>query len=94
MSSLTWDWTGRVRKAQFEDKVSEQHARRALKRSDRAFVSLYKGLYGIDPADPAKYDIVINMDRLAVESAARIVSGAVTRSVRAYRQSRPELQPA
>ena len=85
---------GRVRKAQFEDKVSEQYARRALKRSDRAFVSLYKGLYGVDPADPSKYDIVINMDRLAVETAARIVSGAVARSVRAYRQSRPELQPA
>ena len=87
---------GRVRKAQLEERASGQHARRILKRSDRAFMSLYKGLYGIDPADPASYDIVVNMDRLAVESAARIVSSAVTGSVRAYhqRQSQPELQPA
>ena len=85
---------GRVRKAQFEGGVSEQYARRVLKRSDKAFVSLYKGLYGVDPSDPVNYDVVINMDRLAVESAARIVSGAVARSVRTYRQSQPELQPA
>ena len=85
---------GRVHKAQFEDRVSEPYAQRMLKRSDKAFVSQYKGLYGVDPTDPAKYDIVINMDRLSVESAARIVSGAVARSVRSYRRSRPELQPA
>ena len=85
---------GRVHKAQFEERVSEAYAIRALKRSDKAFVSLYRGLYGVDPRDSAKYDIVLNMDRLPVESAARIVSGAVARSARAIHYSRTELQPA
>ncbi len=85
---------GRVRKAQFEDRVSEVQARRVLKKMDREFMSLNKGLYGIDPSDHSQYDLVINMDRLTVESAARIVSGAVSRSLRSYRQRQPELQPA
>ena len=85
---------GRVRKAQFEDRISDVHARRAIRRADREFKSLYKGLYEIDPADPSQYDLVISMDRLSVESAARIVSGAVSRSARAYRQRQPELQRA
>ncbi len=85
---------GRIRKAQFEGGMSEVQARRMLKRSDRAFKSLHKGLYGVDPNDSSQYDLVINMDRLSVESAARLVTGAVSRSVRAFRQSQPELQPA
>ncbi len=85
---------GRVRNAQLEEKVSESYARLMLQRSNRAFVSLYKNLYGVDPTKPAKYDIVINMDRLAVESAARLVSGAVTRSLKTYRMVQPQLQPA
>ena len=85
---------GRVRKAQLEEKVSESYARRMLQRSNRAFVSLYKNLYGVDPTKLAKYDIVINMERLAVESAARLVSGAVTRSLKTYRMVQPQLQPA
>ena len=85
---------GRVRKAQFEDRVSDVQARRVLKKMDREYRFLYKGLYGIDPTDLSKYDMVINMDRLSVESAARIISGAVSRSARAYRQRQPEPQPA
>ena len=84
---------GRVRKAQFEGGMSEVRARRTLKRSDRKFESIHKGLYGVDPNDTSQYDLVINMDRLSVESAARLVSGAVSRSVRAFRQRQPELQP-
>ena len=85
---------GRVRKAQLEEKVSESYARRSLKRADKAFATLYKSLYGLDPTKPTGYNIVINMDRLAVESAARIVSGAVTRSLKTYRTVQPQLQPA
>ena len=85
---------GRVRKAQFEGGMSEVQARRRLKKADREFRSLNKSLYGVNPTDTSRYDLAINMDRLSVESAARLVSGAVTRSVRAYRQRQPELQPA
>ncbi len=85
---------GRVRKAQFEGGMSEVQASRMLKKADREFRSLNKSLYGVNPIDTSQYDLAINMDRLSVESAARLVSGAVTRSVRAYRQRQPELQPA
>lgn len=85
---------GRIRKAQFEGGLSEVQARRMLRRADREFKSVYRSLYGVDPTDPSRYDVVVNMDRLPVESAARLVSGAVPRSVRAHRQRQPELQPA
>ena len=84
---------GRVRKAEFEDRMSGLQARRSLKRSDSEFRSIYKGLYGIEPTDLSRYDLVVNMDRLSVESAARIVSGAVSRSARAASQPQPELLP-
>jgi len=74
------DLSGRAAKAQLEEKVSEYAARQALKKMDKQFESLYKRLYGIDPMDPGRYDLAINMDRLTVESAARIVSSAVARS--------------
>ena len=74
--------SGRAAKAQLEENVSEWTARKALKKMDKRFASLYKRLYGIDPLDPGQYDLTISMDRLTVESAARIVSSAVTRSAR------------
>ncbi len=74
------DLNGRAAKAQLEEKVSEYAAQQALKKMDKQFISLYKRLYGIDPMDPGRYDLTINMDRLTVESAARIVSSAVARS--------------
>ena len=74
------DLSGRAAKAQLEEKVSEYAARQALKKMDKQFASLYRRLYGIDPMDPVRYDLAINMDRLTVESAARIVSSAVARS--------------
>ena len=91
---IEMSFDGRVRKAQFEDSVSELRARRMLRRRDREYKSLYGALYGVDTTDISRYDLVINMDRMPVEGAARIVSSAVSRSARAYRQRQPELQPA
>ena len=85
---------GRVRKSQFEHGISEVQAKRKLRRSDREFKSLNKSLFVVDPTDASRYDLVINMDRLSVESAARLVSGAVSRSARTFRQRQPEFQPA
>ena len=84
---------GRVRRAQLEDNITGAAARRQLRRVDKQFTSMYKGLYGVDPTDVARYDIGINMDRLTVESAARIVSGAVSRSARSSRPVERSLQP-
>lgn len=85
---------GRVSKAQFEGGISGVWARRMLRRADREFKSLYRHLYGVNPTDTSQYDLVVNMDRLSVESAARLMSGAVSRSVRAFRERKPEPQLA
>ena len=75
----------RARKAQLEDKVPAQTALRELRKLDKRFASIYKRLYGADALNPGRYDLTINMDRLTVESAARIVSGAVSRKTRTAR---------
>jgi cytidylate kinase/RimJ/RimL family protein N-acetyltransferase len=85
------DLDRRVRKAQLEEKLQPESARRLLRRADKAFVTMHKGLYGFNPLDPRRYDIGINMDRLTVEEAARIVSGAVVRSVAQHRSPRRTL---
>ena len=86
----------RVRKALMEHEVSPDQARRALKRADKEFASIYKNLLGIDTLDPGQYDITISMSRLTVEAAARMVSGAVVRSASRRAAQRPQtaiLQP-
>ena len=77
--------SGRAAKAQLEEKIPEPTAQRELKNLDKRFASIYKRLYGIDALDPGRYDLTINMDRLTVESAARIVSGAVARTAQTRR---------
>ena len=85
---------GRVRKAQLEDELRPEDAHKILTRADKAFATLHKSLYGIDPLDPYQYDVRINMDRLTVEGAARIVSGAVVRSTTTQKAQRRSLQTA
>ncbi len=84
----------RVQKARLETKLGADAARRTLRSADKRFESIHKGLYGLDALDASRYDISINMDRLTVESAARLISGAVARSTRAQPVTRRELQPA
>ena len=85
---------GRVHKAQLEDKLRPDPARKFLDQADKAFVAIHKGLYGFNPLDPRRYDLSINMDRLTVEEAARIVSGAVVRYAAQTRPAGRVLQPA
>ena len=76
---------GRARKLHLEDQVPTARAHQLLQRVDKAFVSLHKRLFGLDSRNQGQYDIKINMDRLTVESAARIISGAVVRSANTQR---------
>ncbi len=84
----------RIKKAEMEEMLRPEVARRLLKKADREFIAIHKGLFDTDPLDTRQYDIVINMDRLSVESAARIVSGAVVRSASSHRRMTGNLQTA
>ena len=70
----------RAQKAQLEEGFSTEEALRILRRSDRGFISMHKNLLGAHPLSDTRYDMTVNMNRLSVESAARMVSGAMARS--------------
>ena len=53
--------------------VDASEGARELKRSDEARASYLKGFYGIDRELPTHYDLVVNTDRLDVDSAAAII---------------------
>ena len=85
----------RARKLQFQDGLPPKRTLSILKRVDREFISMHKNLLGSHPLDSARYDMTVNMNRLSVEGAARMVSGALTRSAGVRRSTpRRTLQPA
>lgn len=53
--------------------VSEDEAKQAIKRGDAGRADYIKRFYGIGEERPIHYDLVINSDRLAPESAARLI---------------------
>ncbi len=84
----------RAQKAQFEDGLAPEYALKILRRADREFISMHKSLLGVHPLNSARYDMTVNMNRLSVESAARMVSGAMARSASVRRSTQRTLQPA
>ena len=85
----------RAQKAQFEEGVTVENAFRILRRADREFISMHKNLIGADPFSNTRYDMTVNMNRLSVEGAARMVSGAMARSAGVRRSTAHRtLQPA
>ena len=87
----------RAQKAQFEEGFSMEDALRILRRADREFISMHKNLLGAHPLSNTRYDMTVNMNRLSVESATRMVSGAMTRSAgvrRSTSTTQGTLQPA
>lgn len=52
-------------------------ARSVRERLDRHTLAVAKNLYGGDPQDLARYDMAVNMDRLSVEAAARVIVGSL-----------------
>ena len=83
----------RAQKAQLEEGLSAEDARRILRRADREFISMHKNLLGAHPLSNTRYDMTVNMNRLSVESAARMVSGAMARSAGVRRAAQRTLQP-
>ena len=84
----------RAQKARFEEGLTMEDALRILRRADREFISMHKNLLGAHPLSNTRYDMTVNMNRLSVESAARMVSGAMARSAEVRRSTQRTLQPA
>ena len=84
----------RAQKAQLEEGIPKEEALRILRRADREFISMHKNLLGAHPLSNARYDMTVNMNRLSVESAARMVSGAMARSAGVRSAVQRTLQPA
>ena len=85
----------RAQKAQFEEDLTMKDALGILRRADREFISMHKNLLGAHPLSDTRYDMTVHMNRLSVEGAARMVSGAMTRSAGVRRSTTQRtLQPA
>ncbi len=56
-----------------EQELSMENAKQQLKRADRDSLAIHKNLFGSDLLDMQLYDLTLHLDRLSVESAARIV---------------------
>ena len=74
---LTGAAEDRVERAAREAGVPREQAAKRQKREDDVRAQMSKVLYGWDPRQPERYDIVINTSRLAVDVAADAVLGAL-----------------
>ena len=68
--------TSRQQRVATEQGLSAKNALQWLKRADREGLFIFKKLFGSDVLDMDLYDLVLNMERLSYETAARTVVGA------------------
>ena len=61
------------------EQVDEREAARRIDSSDKGRAAYLKRFYGVERELPIHYDLIINTDRLRVETAAGLVVGAVAR---------------
>ncbi|MGH3002044.1 MAG: AAA family ATPase, partial [Gaiellaceae bacterium] len=66
----------RVERLAQAERLDPREAERQIARSDRGRAAYLKRFYGVDRELPIHYDVVVNTDRLAPESAAAIVCDA------------------
>jgi len=74
---LDGDPEWRVRQAQTLLGVSEDEARDAMARNDKARVAYVRHFYGADPADCAHYHVVLDSTRIPLETCTEIILTAV-----------------
>ena len=63
----------RIERAAREAGISLDRAARRQKNEDRIRADMSRELYGWDPRDPLRYDLVVNTGRLDLEACVRIV---------------------
>ena len=66
----------RQRRIAMEQGLDAEEARRWLERSDRDTLSVFKHLHGADLLDTRAYHLIVNVDPVSPEAAARMVVGA------------------
>jgi cytidylate kinase len=71
------DMEYRIRAAIENEKLTRKEAVNFIKKLDKQGLNWSKFLYGVDWNDPALYDIVINLERISVESAVNIIAQMV-----------------
>ena len=74
--------TFRLKMVSQELEISLDEANSFLKEQDAEISGIYKNLYGADILDMSKYDMVVNMDDISMNTAINLISNAIgTRSV-------------
>ena len=73
---LSASQASRQRRIAAERGLGASEALTLVRRMDREAIALNKNLYGGDLLDMSQYDLVLNLDRISLESAARVVAGA------------------
>lgn len=72
------------------EKVGEKEARRMIAKIDEERRKWTRRLYGVDPWDPALYDLVICIDKIEVEGATRLICEAASQE--AFRLTKDDRQ--
>lgn len=72
------DMEYRIKAAIENEKLTRKEAVTFIKKLDKQGLNWSKFLYGVDWNDPALYDIVINLERISVESAVDIIAQMAT----------------
>lgn len=67
---------GRIARLCRRTSISHDDALREIKKSDQHRAAYMQTYYHADWRDPGNYDLVVNTDRLGVETAAEIISNA------------------
>lgn len=70
---VTADFALRTAVVMERDHVSEEEARNILQKSDHARHQWAMHLYGIDPADPSLYDLMVHVGRVSTADTAEII---------------------
>ena len=73
---LSASQASRQRRIAAERGLGAPEALTLVRHMDREAIALNKNLYGGDLLDMSQYDLVLNLDRISLESAARVVAGA------------------
>jgi cytidylate kinase len=81
---LTAPMEYRIEQVRERQKTSEDAARVYIDQVDKARTRRLQAVFGADWRDPSRYDLVLNVARLSLESVSRLIVEAV---------QRPEFQP-
>jgi cytidylate kinase len=63
----------RIERAAQEAGISRERAARRQRNEDRVRVDMSRELYGWDPRDPLRYDLVLNTGRVDLDACVQII---------------------